>query len=125
VLVVDDNQDGADSLKELLELEGHSVEVAYDGRAGIEKARAIRPEIIICDIGLPGLNGFEVARQIRADLGSSPTLVALTGYAQADDQCRAFDAGFDHHLSKPMDLQKIRALLGRHRNGAHDTDAGA
>jgi PAS domain S-box-containing protein len=112
VLVIEDNVDAAESLKEALLLEGHVVEVAFSGPEGIEKARATVPDVVLCDIGLPGMDGYGVARALRADpaLRAIP-LYALTGYALAEDQRKAAEAGFDRHLPKPADLQLLARLL--------------
>jgi two-component system CheB/CheR fusion protein len=113
VLVVEDNVDAADSLREALELGGHTVDVARDGPAGLAAARALRPEVVLCDIGLPGMDGYEVARAIRADPELGGTfLVALSGYTMPVDVQRATDAGFERHLSKPASLDELEALLG-------------
>jgi PAS domain S-box-containing protein len=114
VLIIEDNVDAADSLRDLLELGAHTVRVAYDGPSGIEMARTFRPEVVLCDIGLPGMDGYSVARTLRADpeLGSA-WLVALTGYALPEDLTRAEEAGFRDHLAKPPDLEKLGRILGR------------
>ncbi len=112
VLVIEDNPDAADSLREVLELGGHEVAVASDGAEGLAKARAHPPEVVLCDIGLPGMDGYEVARAIRADPAlSSILLIALTGYAMAKDVDRAREAGFDQHLAKPPSLEALEAAL--------------
>jgi two-component system CheB/CheR fusion protein len=113
VLVIEDNVDAAETLRDVLEMEGHSVEVAYAGRAGIERALAFRPDAILCDIGLPELDGYEVARALRANptIGRRTTLVALTGYARREDIARAKAAGFDAHLAKPPTIEQIAKLL--------------
>ena len=112
VLVVEDNLDAAETLRDLLELEGHRVEVAYDGRAAIAKARSFRPDVVVCDIGLPGMNGFEVARALRAEPGPArPTLVALSGYARPEDIAQGKEAGFDAHLAKPPSFEALSHLL--------------
>jgi PAS domain S-box-containing protein len=112
ILVIEDNVDAADSLREVLELGGHEVAVAYDGVEGIKKAREFRPEVVLCDIGLPGVNGFEVARAFRADEAlKSMFLVALSGYALPEDLQRAAEAGFDQHLAKPPSLEKLEQIL--------------
>ena len=112
VLVIEDNVDAADSLRDLLELSSHSVEVAYDGATGVERARAFRPEIVLCDIGLPGMSGYEVARAIRADeCLQGARLVAMSGYALAEDVARSMAAGFDVHLAKPASLEAIEQVL--------------
>jgi two-component system, chemotaxis family, CheB/CheR fusion protein len=117
VLLVDDNLDAVESLAELLELEGHEVKVAADGASGLAQARAFRPDVVVCDIGLPGeLDGYAVARAIRADATLSRTyLVALTGYASADHQRRAREAGFDRHLAKPPALDVLEKVLAELR----------
>jgi two-component system, chemotaxis family, CheB/CheR fusion protein len=114
VLVVDDNVDTAESLALLLRLKGHEVEVAYDGPTALDAATAFHPEVVLLDIGLPGLDGYQVARRLRRR-GRSPgvLLVAMTGYGQEEDQRRAREAGFDHHLVKPVDPQAIYDLLVR------------
>jgi PAS domain S-box-containing protein len=112
VLVIEDNVDAADSLRDVLEIQGHEVAVAYDGVAGIARAREFRPEIVICDIGLPGMDGYEVARAFRADGAlRSARLVALSGYALAEDLQRATEAGFERHLTKPPSFEKLAAVL--------------
>src|SRR5438270_13379697 len=103
VLIVEDSPDSRETLKLLLELYGHQVEAAKDGREGVEKALAWEPEVAVVDIGLPGLDGYEVARRVRAALGGRVLLIALTGYDGAENRRRAFEAGFDHHLTKPAD----------------------
>jgi PAS domain S-box-containing protein len=121
VLVVEDNEDAADTLREVLELREHVVEVAYSARGGIEKARAFHPDIVLCDIGLPEMDGYEVARAMRADpeLGRI-ALIAVSGYAQPEDVAMAKEAGFDEHLAKPPSVEALeRALaeVGRTRKG--------
>ena len=112
VLVIEDNFDAADSLREVLTLEGHEVEVALTGPEGIEKARAFRPDIVLCDIGLPGMDGYEVARTIRANPGLARVrLIALTGYAAPNDVTKAKEAGFDTHLAKPPSLAAVEKAL--------------
>ena len=113
VLVIEDNVDAAGSLSEVLELLGHRVAVAYDGKAGVEKAREFRPEVVMCDIGLPAeMDGYAVARALRSDPANATAfLVALTGYALPEDQRRALEAGFDLHLAKPPSLDQIEKVL--------------
>ena len=114
VLVVDDNIDSATSLARVLGLWGHDVSIAHGGPEAIEMAVAGRPDLILLDIGLPGMDGYEVAAHLRArpDAGT-PTLVALTGYGQEDDRRRSREAGIEHHLVKPVDLDELQALLER------------
>jgi CheY-like chemotaxis protein len=106
VLVVDDNPDAADLLAEALLGKGQEVEIAYDGPQALRKASAFQPEVVLLDIGLPGMDGFEVARQLRL-LGRNMRLIALTGYGQEADRQRVKDAGFDSHLLKPVELDAL------------------
>lgn len=116
VLVVEDNIDAAETLKEALELNGHAVELAYTGSEGIQMARAFKPDVVLCDIGLPGMNGFEVARVMRADPDlRSATLIALSGYALPEDVDKAKAAGFDLHLAKPPDLFALERSIAEAR----------
>ncbi len=112
ILIVEDNLDAAETLRVMLELAEHEVQVAYDGHEGIEKACAFRPDVILCDIGLPLMDGYAVARAIRSnpDL-SSTVLIAITGYALPDDQRRAAQAGFDRHIAKPASIAQIEDAL--------------
>lgn len=119
VLVVEDNADAAESLRQILVLQGHSVEVAHDGPEGLRAAERCHPEAVLCDIGLPTMNGYEVARAVRGSPElKGAFLVALTGYALPEDQARAADAGFDEHLAKPPDIHAIEHLLEQLGNGA-------
>jgi two-component system CheB/CheR fusion protein len=112
VLVIEDNVDAAESLRDALELDGHHVVVAHCGQEGLERARQLRPEAVLCDIGLPGMDGYEVARAFRSDRALDDTyLVALSGYALPEDQRRAAEAGFDRHLAKPPSLDELLALI--------------
>jgi PAS domain S-box-containing protein len=112
VLVVDDNVDSAESLSELLSLWGYSVNVAHDGPSGIRMALTERPDVVLLDIGLPVIDGYEVARRLRQEAAlSGVRIAALTGYGQAADRRRSKEAGFDEHLVKPVDPDKLRALL--------------
>lgn len=90
---------------------GHSVDVAYDGPSALQAIDAHQPEVVLCDIGLPGMNGYEFARKIRAVLANGIRLIAVSGYAQPDDVKRAIDAGFDAHVAKPPDPAVIDRLL--------------
>ena len=112
VLIIEDNVDLAESLRELLELDGHQVAVAYSGPEGLAKAREFQPEVVLCDIGLPGMDGYAVARAFRADERLKEVfLVALTGYAQPEDLKEAAEAGFDRHLAKPpLQEELVRTL---------------
>jgi PAS domain S-box-containing protein len=129
VLVIEDNVDAADSLKDVLELNGHAVEVAHSGPDGLARARAFRPDVVLCDIGLPGMDGYEVVGALRSDPElRSAGLVALTGYGQPEDLDAAAAAGFDAHVTKPPRIETLeesmseaRAAGLRRRRGA---DAG-
>jgi signal transduction histidine kinase len=112
VLIADDNTDALETMVALLEMEGHTVHSAADGHQALALAQQHRPEVAILDIGMPGLNGNEVAARIRAsDWGRAMTLIALTGWGQAEDRARSGAAGFDHHLTKPVDFDRLNALL--------------
>jgi signal transduction histidine kinase len=114
ILIVDDNVDAADSLAMLLELSGHQVHTAYGSEAAIAMVGSHRPRVILLDIGLPGMDGYEVARRLRQNPDfSGVTLVALTGYGQEDDRRKTRDVGFDYHLVKPVELGELTHLLGR------------
>ncbi len=112
VLIIEDNIDAADTLREVLRFDSHEVEVAYNGPEGLAMAREFAPEVVLCDIGLPGMDGFEVARAFREDEGlKGAFLVALSGYALPEDLQRAREAGFERHLAKPPSLQRLEELL--------------
>ncbi len=123
VLVVDDNADAADALAILLRLWGHRVDVVYDGLSAIERALADPPDVAILDIGLPEMDGYEVAKRLRAEPATSKVLlIALTGYGQEQDRQRTHGAGFDHHLVKPVTPDKLEALLAEHSPGARTAE---
>lgn len=111
VLVVEDNEDARDTMQLLLEMWGYAVETAADGQEGLDKALARQPAVAIVDIGLPKLDGYEVARQIRARTDGRPRLIAVTGYGQPEDRRQALAAGFDHHLPKPVNAEELALLL--------------
>ena len=111
ILIIEDNADARDALRILLELDGHTVEAAGEGAEGLEIVQAKDPDIALVDIGLPGLDGYEVARRLRAKGSRRPLLVALTGYGQPEDRKRALDAGFDALLVKPVDPTTLSSLL--------------
>ena len=114
VLVVDDNVDGAESLANMLQIGGHETRTAHSGPAALDAARPFNPEVVFLDIGLPGMNGYEVAKRLRAEptLGGA-VLVALTGWGSDDDKRRSREAGFDFHLTKPVELTAIERILAR------------
>jgi len=112
ILVVDDSRDAADTCATVLELSGHEVQTAYDGRRALELAGTFRPHALVLDIGLPDVNGYEVARSIRAaPWGRGMVLIAVTGWGQGEDRRRALEAGFDHHLTKPIAAETLESLL--------------
>jgi len=112
ILIVDDNRDSADSLAAMLRIVGNDVRTAYDGQAGVDEAAIVRPHVIIFDIGMPTLNGYEACRRIRQQAwGAGVVVIAMTGWGQDEDRRRAHDAGFDHHVVKPVDLPTLMKLL--------------
>jgi CheY-like chemotaxis protein len=112
LLVIDDNVDAADSLRMLLTLNGHAAQAAHDSTAALQAAQDQKPDAILMDIGLPGLNGYQLAERVRATPGLQEViLVAVTGYGQPEDQQRSKRAGFDHHMVKPVDHQQLRKML--------------
>ncbi|MEO5769115.1 MAG: hybrid sensor histidine kinase/response regulator [Polyangia bacterium] len=115
VLLVEDNADNRELLQELLELEGYEVVVAVDGAEGVGRALEFSPDVAIVDIGLPVIDGYEVARRVRAALGEQVTLIALTGYGRPEDRRRSAEAGFDTQLTKPVDFGDLRKVLARPR----------
>jgi CheY-like chemotaxis protein len=111
VLVVDDNVDSAEMLQTLLKTMGHEAGMVHDGQSALEAVDAQRPEVVLLDIGLPDMDGYEVARQIRERQGSGPRLIALTGWDRDDERSRR--AGFDHHLMKPTDFGALERVLAQ------------
>ena len=122
VLLVDDNEIAAEALKRLLESEGYHVSLANNGADAIYKAKELHPNVIILDIGLPDIDGYEVIHTLREEKNFSPLYIALTGYGQADDKARAQEAGFHAHLTKPIGLKEIKNVLTTlaSRSVAHD-----
>ncbi len=119
VLVIEDNPDAARSLKLVLEFKGHIVSVAFSGKQALEQARTFSPEVVLCDIGLPEMDGYQVARALRSDSATRDVvLIALTGYASAEDHRDAMKAGFDHHMAKPADLEALDRILAGARDAA-------
>jgi PAS domain S-box-containing protein len=125
VLVADDNKDAADSLQRILEHTGYEVRVAYDGAAAMEAGREFAPQAAILDIGMPRSNGYEVANDLRARYGKDITLIALTGWGQEGDRRRALEAGFDRHLTKPVDPGVLHALLKEIAENEESSDGNA
>jgi two-component system CheB/CheR fusion protein len=112
ILIIEDNLDTADTLRLLLEYAGHDVAVAHTGPAGVEAALLLGPEVVLCDIGLPELDGWAVARALRRHpVTAALRLIALTAYASDSDRERSLQAGFDHHLAKPADHAELLRLL--------------
>ena len=111
VLVVDDNEDAADMLRFALEHLGYAVDVAPDGPSALARAREFAPTVAVLDIGLPTMDGYELARRLRRDRGAELRLIALTGYGQDSDQARAMEAGFEAHLVKPIDLERLQHVI--------------
>jgi DNA-binding response OmpR family regulator len=113
VLVVDDNEDAADSLAMLLTVRGDKVRIAYDGAEAVTAEHDFNPEVVLLDIGLPKLSGYDVARRIRSARGDGVLIIAITGWGQDDDRRRAREAGFDHHFTKPVDFDMLFDLIDR------------
>lgn len=111
ILIVDDNRAAADSLARLLHLRGHETSTLYSGQDAIDEAPHLAPDVMLLDIGLEDMEGYDVARALRENDSFKATLVALTGYGQESDLARAADAGFDHHLTKPAGLAEIERIL--------------
>lgn len=118
VLIVEDNEDSRELLAAILTQRGYEVATAEDGQSGIEGALAERPQVLLVDIGLPGIDGYGLAREVRRKLGDDVYLIALTGYGQPQDRSRAIDAGFDVHLTKPVDIDALERLLANRTAGA-------
>jgi signal transduction histidine kinase/CheY-like chemotaxis protein len=112
IVIIEDNADAATSLADLLTLDGHRVQIASDGKSGMELVRQVKPDVVFCDIGLPDVSGYDVARALRGEEALRNTrLVALSGYAQPEDRERSREAGFEVHLAKPPDLDAVNAAL--------------
>jgi CheY-like chemotaxis protein len=117
VLIADDNKDAADSLGMLLEIDGHEVRIAHGGRAALALAQAFRPDVALLDIGMPELSGYEVAAALRQEpWGKAIQLIALTGWGQESDRRQSKAAGFDRHLTKPIDMDALVAVLASNRD---------
>ena len=111
ILVADDNQDSADSMAALLSLSGHETSVVYDGEDAVAAAAQLRPDVVLLDLGMPRLDGHQAAERIRRCLGPSVLLIAVTGWGDEQSRQRTRDAGFDAHLTKPVELPRLLALL--------------
>jgi CheY-like chemotaxis protein len=111
ILVVDDNRDTATACALLLRTLGHEIKTAYDGLAALDTARSFRPHVLFLDIGLPGMNGYDVVRTLRDEGFQNETIIAVSGYGQPDDRRRSEEAGFDDHLVKPVDQAAILLTL--------------
>jgi CheY-like chemotaxis protein len=118
ILVVDDNEDSAESMSLLLQCDGHRVDTAYSGEAALRIATEQPPDVMLLDIGMPGMMGYEVAERLRAGNFARTLLIAVTGYGRDSDIARARAAGFDHHLVKPVDYDKLRAMLAERFGGS-------
>jgi PAS domain S-box-containing protein len=123
VLVVDDNVDAADSLELLLASVGHEVAVSRDGVDAVARTITWTPDVVLLDIGLPGMSGYDVASELRRRMTAPPVIMAVTGYGQAADRAKAIAAGFDEHLVKPVDMTTLRALLDRYSDTRRASDA--
>jgi len=112
VLVIEDSRLAAEAMRDALELGSHTVDVARTGSEGIDKARSFLPDVVLCDVGLPDMDGYQVARTLRADRRlCSAFLVALTGHTLHKDEIAAAEAGFDRHVAKPLGLRKLEQLM--------------
>jgi CheY-like chemotaxis protein len=112
ILVIEDNRDSADSLRLLLEFSGYEVSVAYSGHDGVQAAEQYQPDVVLCDIGLPGLDGYGVARKLRDNPATATArLIAVTAYGQDEDRRRSHEAGFEQHLVKPLDPDALQRVL--------------
>jgi CheY-like chemotaxis protein len=112
ILVVDDNRDSAETITLMVEMWGHAARTVHDGPAAVDACLQFRPDVVLLDIGLPGMNGFEVARRLREQEGmDNLLLVAMTGYGQEEDRQLSREAGFNHHMVKPIEPAELRALL--------------
>lgn len=119
--MVDDNVDAALSVEKLLKLWGHDVQTVFNGPEALKKARSFRPQIVLLDLGMPGMSGYEVARQLRAEREFEGVIItALTGYGQAEDRQRSREAGFNHHMTKPPDPSLLAVLLASPHTYAND-----
>lgn len=122
ILVVDDNVDSAISMAMLLRMSGNETRIAHDGEAALQMADSFKPDLVLLDIGLPKLDGYEVARRIRSQpWGAGMQLVAVTGWGQDEDRRNSAQAGFDQHMVKPVDLETLEKLMARMRSGLRNS----
>lgn len=112
-MVVDDNLDSADTMAELVRIWGYEVRTAHDGPGALDCARSFRPHVVLLDVGLPDMDGYELARRLRAEGLAGNLLVSVTGYGHEEDRRKAAEAGFDHHLIKPVDPDTLLRLVSR------------
>src|SRR5262249_24527723 len=123
ILVVDDNRDAAESLATLLRMLGNSVRLAHDGPGALVLAKDFRPDVVLLDIGLPGMSGYDVCRKLRQQTGSQDVLyIAQTGWGQEEDRRRSREAGFDYHLVKPVDFGALEELLASRRPASSNSE---
>ena len=114
IMIVDDHIDAAESLSELLKALGHVTHIAHDGESALQKAPSLQPEVVILDIGMPGMNGFQVAQLLRSEVGlTSAVFIAVSGFAHESDRIASQAASFDHHFAKPIDIPRLIAVLNR------------
>ena len=113
VMVVDDNPDSAETMAELVKIWGYDVRTAHDGPGALDCARSFRPHVVLLDVGLPGMDGYELAQRLRAEGLAGNLMVSVTGYGQPEDRRRAEEAGFDHHLTKPVDPDTLQRLVSQ------------
>jgi CheY-like chemotaxis protein len=116
ILIVEDHVDSAEGVATLLRLDGHEVKAVYDGPSALSCATEFAPETVLLDIGLPGMDGYEVARRLRATLGAEVLIIALTGYGQDEDRRKSEEAKIDHHVLKPLRSEALADLLRRGRS---------
>jgi DNA-binding response OmpR family regulator len=122
VLIIDDHEDAADSLSMLCRVHGHDVRTAYRGVAGLELFQRFQPDAILCDLRMPEMSGFEVARRVRATSVSQPLLVAVSGYGSDAHRAASSEAGFDYHFVKPVDPRALLGLLRESRSGMRGSE---
>jgi CheY-like chemotaxis protein len=122
ILVIEDNRDSAETLCLLLQCCGYEADAVYSGPDGVKEAEQYQPDVVICDIGLPGLNGYEVARKLRANPATAKIrLVALTAYNEAEHRRRSYEAGFEHHFVKPVNPDALQRVLNSHGRNDHQS----